>query len=70
MMIVQKIVAALTGVAQWAGIRPTDKCRWLNSQLVYTPESQARSLAGAHVRDARWMFLSRIDVSLPLSHPP
>ena len=37
-----------------------------NSQSGHMPGLRARSLVGAHARGDRLMFLSHIDVSLPL----
>ena len=62
---------ALTCVAQWVGHRPTKrKARWFDSQSGHTPALWVWFLVRMCTRDNLSMFLSCIDVSLPLFLPP
>ena len=49
----------------WASLC-TQKGQWFNSQSGHMTELQGWSLGGVHARGSQWLFLSHINVCLPL----
>ena len=66
----KKPIVALAGVAQLAGCHPTEL-----RVIGLIPSGHmlglwVQSLVRVHARGGRWMFLSHINVSLPVFLPP